>query len=207
MKLMRTLSALSLLALPLSAQVALEVSGSAVIATQDMKKMVADNSAGGTHGANLAGTTLGAALRIPVSEDFGYRVHANLLGFKGTTGSGLESAAPRHLYGGLDATQQLGKGWMVYGGLMAVKWKQDEDKITNPNYGDIARASGNTQLFPSTNNTNNSPKGVKLGVRVGVEKALSKSWAFNASFQQVEFNKIYNPSWLNVGLTYKFGAK
>ena len=52
MKLMRTLSALSLLALPLSAQAALEVTGSVVIATQDMKKMVADNSAGGTHGAN-----------------------------------------------------------------------------------------------------------------------------------------------------------
>ena len=205
MKLMRTLSALSLLALPLTAQVAVEANVSAVIATQDMTKMVAGSSVSGTNTANLAGASLGAALRIPISEDFGHRIHVNLMGFKGTSGSGLESSAPKHLYLGWDLTQKFGKDWTLFGGLMAVKWKQDTSKITDPNYGDIARPSGSPQLFSASVNTNNSAKGTKLGARIGVEKALSKAWAFSLSFQQTEFNKIYTPSWLNVGFTYRFG--
>jgi len=207
MKLMHTLSALPLLALPLTAQVAVEANASAVIATQNMIKMVTANSATGTHGGSLTGASIGIGLRIPVSEDFGHRVYLNAMGFKGTVGSGMEDSTPRHLNLGWDVTQKLGQNWTVFGGLMAVKWKQDESKVTDPNYGDIARPSGNAQLFPSSANTNNSPKGTKMGARIGVERLITKSLAFSLSFQQAEFNKIYNPSWLNVGLTYRFGTK
>ena len=150
MKLMRTLSVLPLLALPLAAQVAVEANASAVIATQDMNKMVAGN--------NIAGASLGLGLRIPVSPDFGHRIHLDVMSLKGATGTGLDNSGPRHLILGWDITQQLGKNWSVFGGLMGVKWKQDDSKITNPNFGDIARPANTPPGFPATSNTNRLAK-------------------------------------------------
>lgn len=198
MKLMHTLSALTLLALPLSAQIAVEASANAVIASGDMNRMVLGN--------NLTGASLGLGLRIPIAAGFGHRVHLDLFGMKGAPGTGLEGAGPKHLAAGWDLTQDLNKKWTLYGGLMAVKWKQDEGKVTNPNFGDIARTSPNGQLFPATGNTNNSPKGTKLGARIGVEYTFSKALSMNLGFQQTEFNKIYQPGWFGLGVTYKFAA-
>jgi len=205
MKLTRTLSALVLLALPLSAQVAVEVSANAVVASQGMNQMVVGN--------NLAGTSFGLGLQIPITPSFGHRIHVNVMSMRGVAGSGMEDsghfyqAKPQHLYAGWDITQKLGKKWTVYGGLMAMKWKQDDAQITNPNFGDIARPSGSVILFPSSTNTNNSAKGTKLGARIGVERPLARGVSMNFSYQQTEFNKIYNPGWFNMGLTYRFGGK
>lgn len=204
---MRSLMALPFLALPLAAQVQLEGNLSLMFATQDMNKMVAPNSILGAHTTSLAGTALGGAIRLPVSETFSHRFHLNLLGFKGNPGSGLENARPRHWYGGYEACQRVGGAWTVFGGMFAIDWNEDADRVTDPNYGDISRLSGNPLLFPATSNTNNSPKGLKLGARFGVERSFGKSWSVHATFHQSEFNKIYTPSWILLGFTYRMTPK
>jgi opacity protein-like surface antigen len=145
-------------------------------------------------GNDIVGQSLDFAYRFERTGGFAHRFHLGALGLKGKPGTGLEGSTPKHLMLGYDAVQSYTK-WTFYGGLMAFKWKQDDGKITDPNFGDFG--SG-------TANTNNKAKGTKLGARVGVEYAFTSSWRGVLGYNQTEFNKKYQPGWWNLGVTYRF---
>lgn len=189
--------ALPLAALPLLAQapaqepLPLEASLNTVIASQDMNKLVRSN--------NLAGYTLGLALRAEAKPGLNLRFHINLMSIRGADGTGLKNANRPHFFGGMDVMQDLGSKWSVYGGLLGMQWKQNKNQATNPSFNNSLPASSG---FP--NGGNNYTEGTKFGYRVGAEYSLTKDLRCNLGFTQAEFNKVYNPSWYSLGVTYRF---
>jgi hypothetical protein len=163
----------------------LEPQASFLFGTGDMRRLREDK--------NPAGYTLGGALRYQSSADFSLRLHANLFSMRGKIGSGLENDAPIRSFYGLDVARDAGR-WSVYGGLVGVQWKQARREATLKEFSDFV---GSTYY-------NNSSKGLKMGFRVGVDYALTDEVRATVSFTQTEFNKLYQPSWLAVGMVYRF---
>lgn len=156
----------------------------AVVSNGDLYKM--------TKTSSLTGYSLGLSARIESTPDMGVRLFANLLSIRGEDGTGLEKAAPRHLNAGLDIYKETGK-LTFFGGLGIMKWKQDSDTATLPKFTDLG-------------GLNNEGKGTKLAGRVGLEYAFTPKFHGVVSFTQTEFNKVYQPSWFTVGMSYRFAS-
>lgn len=180
----RMLTLLALIAMPAMAQkVSFEAGTAAVIGTGDLNRMVRTG--------NLVGYTFGGAVVIEPSAGLGHRFHLDLMSIRGLDGTGLESSSPKHLQFGYDVLFQATEKVSVFGGFIGMKWKQDEAKAILPDYTDLG-------------NRNNLGKGTKLGARIGLEYSYSKNWKGVLGFTQTEFNKKYQPSWISLGLTYRF---
>ncbi len=187
----RHMLSLLLPTLALSAQspVTFEVQAGLIAPMSDLKKMQGDEKG--------LGYTLGGAVRIAHSENFAYRFHANLAGIGLAKGTGMDAKGPKHLMAGMDLLHEAGK-WTFFEGLVGIKFKQDSATASDERFADWALVAG------KNTNKNNSPKGVKLGFRVGLEYAVTNQIRAQVSFTQAEFNKIYNPSWFTIGATYRF---
>lgn len=180
----KRLIALPLMTLSLCAQGApegnpFEVTATATIANADLNKMVRSN--------NLAGYSLGFAARHEIKAGLNTRLHLALMSLRGMDGTGLENPNRPHVNGGLDIMQDVNQ-WTFFGGLTATQWKQNTSAATNP-------------LFTGPNTSS----GVKLGYRIGAEFAFTPQVRGTLSFNQAEFNKVLNPSWYALGVTYRFG--
>lgn len=183
----RTITLLAFAAMPAFSQtLGFEANVSLAIGVGDMARL--------TSGNDLAGSSIDLGVRLDMADGFSHRFHVGLLGVKGKPGTGLEGAAPKHLMFGYDVMQEF-KKWTFYGGLMAVKWKHDDGTTTDPNFGDIV---------VGTTSTNNSPKGTKLGARIGTEYAFTNNLRGVLGYNQTEFNKRYQPGWWNLGVTFRF---
>jgi hypothetical protein len=181
---LKRLIALPLMVLPLCAQSVdegnpFEVTATMTIGNADLNKMVRSN--------NLAGFSVGFALRNELKPGLNTRLHLALMSLRGKDKTGLENANRPHVNGGLDIMQDVNR-WTFFGGLTLTQWKQNTNTATDPN-------------FTGANATN----GVKLGYRVGSEYAFTPQVRGTLSFNQAEFNKVLNPSWWALGVTYRFG--
>lgn len=176
--------ALCLLALPLAAQAPgerspFEASLSTVIATADTKKM--------SSGSNPAGYLLGLGYHTELYPTLGTRVHLGFMSFAGVDGSGLENKKRPQMHFGLDLVKTYDR-LSIFGGLTGTQWKQSIN-ASDPRYTGLNRATG-----------------IKLGGRVGVEYLLGKGFSAQATFEQTEFNRLFNPSWFGLGAVYRFTA-
>lgn len=170
---------LPLIALPLMAEGSpFEASLTATVANGDLNKMVRSN--------NLAGWSIGLALRQEIKPGLNTRFHMAFMSLRGKDLTGLDNANRPHVNGGLDIMQDLG-AWTFFGGMTATQWKQNTLTAKDP-------------LFIGTN----ASSGVKFGFRVGAEYAFSKSIRGQFAFNQAEFNKVLNPSWYSLGVVYRF---
>lgn len=187
MNLKRSFALIPLLSLSLLAEgpkFAFEGQVSVVGAHGDMKKMVKSSA--------LDGYNAGLAFRTATKGGIDVRLYANLMSLKGIEDSGLEKTSPSHLNVGVDFIRGFGK-LSVFGGFGMMKWKQEDSPTTLPN-------------FTDNNNKNNQGKGTKLAGRVGIEYAITDKLHGVFSFTQAEFNKVYQPSWLSLGVSYRFMA-
>ncbi|BDU72539.1 outer membrane beta-barrel protein [Mesoterricola silvestris] len=185
MILTRTIALLALLPSGLHAQAptfGLEGQVSALVATGTLNRMVKTG--------NLAGYHAGLALRTGTSPGLGFRLYANLLSLRGVDGSGLESGTPHHLHAGLDVLKVSGKV-TFFGGMGILKWKQDDTS---------------SPTFTDAGGRNNAGKGTKLSGRLGLEYEISPKVHGVVSFTQTEFNKLYQPSWFSLGVSYRFAS-
>ncbi len=183
MILMRSLALLALLPAGLPAQTptfGFEGQVSALVANGTLNRMIRTG--------NLAGYNTGLAFRVDHRPGLGLRLYANLVSIRGVDGSGLESGTPRHFNAGVDIVRETGKV-TFFGGLGLLKWKQDS--TSSPSFTDEA-------------GRNNAGKGTKLAGRVGLEYALTPKVHGVVSFTQTEFNKVYQPSWFSLGVSYRF---
>jgi hypothetical protein len=155
-----------------------------------MQRMVSSN--------DLAGSAVSFSGRIEIKPGTDHRFHVGLLGVKFVAGSGLEGSAPKHLHFGYDIVHQLSAKTTFFGGLTGTKWKQDEAKATNPLYKNQPVSSN-----PDASG-DNRPRGVKMGARLGLQFAHTKHLSTVVSYTHSEFNKKFNPSWFNVGMTWRF---
>lgn len=186
----RAILLLPCLVFPLAAEVpkfGFEAQASILVGTADMKKL---------SDRNPAGLALGGALRYNPAPDYGFRLHLGLASIKGVEGSGLESSKP--LMFGLDVTKEAGR-WMFFGGLQGTRWNQDESRATLSNFSDAPDPA-------NKRNFNNFGKGIKVGARIGLEFALRPDLRAHIAFNQSEFNKMYQPTWLSVGATWRFAS-
>lgn len=173
--------ALTMAALPLMAQTApefkpFEFGVNTIIANADMNKMVRSN--------NLAGYAVSAAYRVEMQQGLDARAYISMMSLRGKDGSGLQNPSRPHTQIGLDVVQNLSK-WSVFGGISTIQWKQG--LATDPR-------------FVGTNSVTN----MKLGIRLGAEYAFGNGVSGTLVFNQAEFNKVLNPSWYAVGVTYRF---
>ncbi len=184
MTFMRTLAALALAAGPLLAQTPFEVRATGLIAQGDMNKITASN--------NLAGYSLEASARLEIKPGLDHRFYLGGRSFRSLAGTGLAgNRAPKHIYFGYDVVYAAAEKWTLFGGFFGQKWKVDSADATRPD-------------FTDQNNRNNVGKGTKLGVRIGTEYAYNKHWHAVLGFSQTEYNKIYQPGWVDLGLGYRF---
>ena len=177
-------------ALSLAAQapkLGFDVQASLLIGTGDMKKMSEKNP---------TGLSLGGALRYHPDPDLGFRLHLDLASIKGVEGSGLSSSKPTFL--GLDVMREAGR-WTFYGGLLGTRWNQDEGSATLNTFSDAPDPANNRRF-------NNFGSGTKLGARVGLEFEYRPGLRAHLAFTQSEFNKMYQPSWISVGATWRFAS-
>ena len=154
-----------------------EASLSTTIGTADSKKI--------SSGSNPTGYLLSFGLRTELHPALSTRVHFGFLSFSGKDGSGLENRNRLHPHFGLDLMKDYG-ALHVFGGLTGTQFRQAVT-ASNPDFTLANRAEG-----------------VKLGYRAGAEYDIQKGFSATASFTQTEFNRKFNPSWVNVGLLYRF---
>lgn len=169
----------------------LEGQVSLVAATGDLNKMVDTG--------NLTGYNGGLAFRIETKPGFGFRLYANLMSIRGIDGSGLESPKPKHLNAGVDLTQEYGK-LTFFGGMGIMKWKQDDATTTLASFADVPLT------VPATLNAQNKGKGTKFAGRIGMEYAITPKLHGVISYTHTEFNKVFQPSWLSFGVSYRFAS-
>lgn len=190
MKIFRPLALVALAGIPALAQSPFEVNVSALLATGDTSRMVRTN--------DVAGTSLSFAARIEIKPGTDHRFHLGLMGLQFLHGSGMGNAAPKHLHAGYDLVHQATEKVSFFGGLTATRWKQDEGEATNPLFKDQSLTAN-----PDASG-DNRPRGTKLGGRVGLQFAHTKHLSTVVTFTQTEFNKKFAPSWLSVGMTWRF---
>lgn len=180
---------LPLLATPLMAQQpSLDFEGNlgVIQAFGDLKDNMADKD-------NVAGYTLGVAARFHARPGLSHRIFLNALAVRGKEGTGMDTYSPKHINAGYDICLDAGENLTVFGGMGIVKWSQNEETITLPDFSDEA-------------GLNNRGKGTKVAGRIGLEYKLGKGFAAQATYTQTEFNKKYNPSWFMVGVSYRFAG-
>ncbi len=142
------------------------------------------------------GYTFGLGYEIPGNSAFSYRVYLNSLSFEGTDGSGLTKERP-HFFGGLDVSAPLAGKLSGFGGVLLMSWNQAAPvNVTNPKFKDTVNSSG-TKIGSAMN-------GAKLGCRLGLDYQFVEKVSVNLSWTLVQANLAYNPSWLTLGVTYKF---
>jgi hypothetical protein len=184
----RTSTALLLIGLgclPLVAQAAterspFEASLVSTFATADSKKISA--------GSNPTGYLLGLAYRMDLYPGLDSRVHLGFMSFAGKEGSGLENKKRPQLHFGWDLMKDYGR-LSVFGGLTGTQWKQSVTASAPDFIGD------------------NRAEGIKLGARVGAEYAIGKGFSAQVTFDQTEFNRKFNPSWVGIGVVYRFKSE
>lgn len=182
------LAALPVLALGFSATHAQEASTrspfeaslTSTIATADMKKI--------TSGSNPAGYTLALGYRGELHPGLSTRVFLGFMSLSGIEGSGLENKKRPQLHAGWDIIKDYGH-LSVFGGLTTTQWKQSINS-TDPNFTAANRAEG-----------------IKLGARIGAEYIIGNGFSGTITFDQTEFNRRFNPSWVSVGVVYRFTGK
>lgn len=181
----RTLAALlftGLGSLPLAAQATtergpFEASLTSTIATADTKKI--------SSGSNPTGYLLGLAHRMEFYPGLGSRIHLGFMSFSGKEGSGLENRKRPQLHFGWDLMKDYGR-LSLFGGLTGTQWKQSVT-ASDPNFTGANRAEG-----------------IKMGFRVGAEYSIGMGFSAQVSFDQTEFNRKFNPSWVGIGAVYRF---
>lgn len=187
MAIWKSIAAVTFLALPCSAQHFLEAQASLVSVAPETRRLVA--------GGSLAGTSLGIAYRGRLQiSGVEHRIHLDLLGLRAKEETGMEGAAPKHVEFGWDLISTYGK-WSFFGGLQGIRWKQTVDAQTSTQFRDLSQ-TGTTNYF-------NSPKGTKVGARLGLEYSVRTDLSVAASYTQTEFNKMHNPGWWSLGVVYK----
>lgn len=191
MKIIRPLALAALAGIPALAQSPFEVNVSALLATGDTMRMVRSN--------DLAGSSLSFAARLEIKPGTDHRFHLGLMGLQFTYGSGMGNAAPKHLHAGYDLVHEATPKLSFFGGLTATRWDQDEGEATDPLYKDQPISSTNPNV-----SGDNRPRGTKFGARAGFQIAHTKHLSTVVSFTQTEFNKKFSPSWISVGMTWRF---
>lgn len=176
------LLSLGLWALPMSAQAPAERSPfeanlTSVIAMADMKKISSKS--------NPAGYLLGLAYRAELYPAMEARLHLGFMSVAGAAGSGLENKKRPQLHFGLDLVKTYDR-LSFFGGLTGTQWKQSIN-ATDPNFTGFNRATG-----------------IKLGARAGAEYMIGHRFSAQLTFEQTEFNRKYNPSWIGAGIAYRF---
>lgn len=154
-----------------------EASLTSIVATTDTKKI--------SSASNPPGYMVGAGFRAELHPGLSTRVHFAFVSFAGKEGSGLENRNRLHLHFGWDLIKEYGR-LNFFGGLTGTQWRQAVT-ASNPDFTLANRAEG-----------------VKLGARVGAEYALGKGFSAVLTFNQTEFNRKFNPSWVGVGAMYRF---
>jgi hypothetical protein len=192
MTIFRTAALLALASLPGMAQSPFEMNVSLLTGIQDMNRLSSSN--------DLVGTSLAFGLRLEIKPGLSHRIHLGALGIKSKPETGMGSSSPRHIHFGWDVMQELSPKWTAFGGLTGTKWKHEE--TNNARFSD--RGIDYPQGSTTVRYTNNSPKGTKLGARLGLEYNFSANLKGTISFSQSEFNKLYNPGWFSWGVTYRF---
>lgn len=175
---------LAVAALPALAQSRWEATGTFVLASGDMNRMV-DTSM-------LAGYSFGGGVRFEINPKLHHRLHAEAMSIRGKLGTGLQGRrVPRHYTLGYDVVSQRNEKWAIFGGPFLMKWSVNSASATLPDYTD-----GGAR--------NNQGKGWKLGARLGAEYSYTANLKGVLSFNQTEFNKKLNPSWFSAGFAYRF---
>jgi len=174
--------AIALSALSLGAQTPVErspfeASLAGVLATADTKKM--------SSGSNPAGYLAALGYHTELYPSLGTRVHLGFMSFAGAEGSGLENRKRPQMHFGLDLVKSY-QNLSIFGGLTGTQWKQSVN-ATDPKFTGLNRATG-----------------IKLGARVGAEYLIGQGFSAQVSFEQTEFNRVFNPSWFGLGFTYRF---
>jgi len=113
------------------------------------------------------------------------RLHLGFMSFAGKEGSGLENRKRPQLHFGLDLMKTYDR-LSIFGGLTGTQWKQSVN-ATDPNFTGFNRATG-----------------IKLGARMGGEFLIGQGFAAQLTFEQTEFNRKFNPSWIGAGIAYRF---
>lgn len=142
------------------------------------------------------GYTVGLAYEQPVTSSFALRFHLNAMSFDGPEGSGLTKSRPA-FFGGLDVHMPITSGLSAYGGVIGMSWNQQgTESVTLPEFQD--RVDSTKAKLSSRLN------GTKVGFRMGLEYQVIEHLAVTAGWTVSQANLAYNPSWLNVGVVYKF---
>lgn len=141
----------------------------------------------------VAGFTFGVAARYYARPGLSHRLFVNGLAIRGKEGTGMDTYSPKHINAGYDMCFEVGEKLTAFGGIGMVKWCQNEDSITLPD-------------FTDEGGLNNRGKGTKFAGRLGLEYNLGKGFAAQVVFTQTEFNKKYNPSFFTVGVAYRFAG-
>jgi hypothetical protein len=148
-----------------------------IIAMADTKKI--------SSGSNPAGYLVGLAYRTDLYPTMDARLHLGFMSFAGKEGSGLENRKRPQLHFGLDLMKTYDR-LSIFGGLTGTQWKQSVN-ATDPNFTGFNRATG-----------------IKLGARMGGEFLIGQGFAAQLTFEQTEFNRKFNPSWIGAGIAYRF---
>ena len=145
---------------------------------------------------NGLGYTLGLAYQNPVNSSFALRFHLNGMSFDGPDGSGITKNRPA-FDGGLDAIVPVSGRLSAYGGVIGISWNQQSRVVVfNPAFQD-RRDSAGTKISSRLD-------GTKAGLRMGLEYQIVDHLSANVGWTVCQANLAYNPSWLNVGVVYKF---
>lgn len=168
---------------------ALEVQASVVAVSPETRRLIVDNVLGPS-----LGTSVGIAYRgLLPSAGLEHRLHLDLLGLKAQESTGMEGANPKHLSFGWDVIFRRG-GFNIYSGFLGQRWKQSLDDQTSNDFRDYSLTGARLM---------NSPRGTKLGGRIGAEFALRPRVAAFVSYTQTELNKKHNPGWFSFGVVYR----
>jgi hypothetical protein len=154
-----------------------EASLATTLATADTKKL--------SSGSNPTGYLLGLGYRMEHFPGLGSRIHLGFMSFSGKEGSGLENKKRPQLHFGWDFMKEYGR-LSVFGGLTGTQWKQSVT-ASNPDFTGANRAEG-----------------IKMGARVGAEYVIGNGFSAQVTFEQTEFNRKFNPSWVGIGAVYRF---
>ncbi len=171
------LTTLSLAAQPPAERSPFEANLTSVIAMADAKKL--------SSRSNPAGYLLGLAYRAELYPSMEARLHLGFMSFAGKDGSGLENKKRPQLHFGLDLMKAYER-FTFYGGLTGTQWKQSIN-ASDPDFTGFNRATG-----------------IKLGARAGAEYLIGRGLTAQLSFEQTEFNRKFNPSWIGAGIVYRF---
>lgn len=185
---------LGLMALPLPAQ--FSASGGAILAFNSLKKAT-NNNLGYLVGADYEGHLYGT--------DFPGRVGLSLASMPGSEKFGLKTSLTLAQLHGDIFINTGAPSLRVLGGLSLNSYSMS--RSGNENTQDVLDIDHH---FPVRD-----VKGLKLGLRLGVEYSFSKDWAMELTYQQTELagkdlqdplvrQGGINPGWAQVLVTYKF---